>query len=115
MVSPSSNVTTRRITTCRPAGAYYLTRQTNTLVGLCFPVERLRHDLGAPSRIEVRPLAEYVLFETSGGLHGGLEIRRRSREQILDLPARRGGCLSSRGTRLSSCANWRPWGVRVVG
>ena len=56
-------------TRCRLAGAYYLTPEANTPVGLYFSVERLGHDLGAPSRVDVRPLGEYLLFEIPGGLH----------------------------------------------
>ena len=55
---------------CRLAGAYYFPPQAYTAVGLFLSVERRGHDLGAPGRVDVRPFAEYLLFEISGCFHG---------------------------------------------
>lgn len=69
MVSPSSKVDNPQETRCRLTGPQHLTPHANTPVGLRLSVERFRHDLGAPGRVDVRPLAEYLLSEIPGGLH----------------------------------------------
>ena len=55
---------------CRLAGAYYFSPQAYTAVGLFLSVEWCGHDLGAPGRVDVRPFAEYLLFEIPGCFHG---------------------------------------------
>ena len=55
---------------CRLAGAYYFAPQAYTAVGLFLSAERCGHDLGAPGRVDVRPFAEYLLFEIPGCFHG---------------------------------------------
>ncbi len=61
MVSPSSNDNPEE-TRCCLIGACYLTPVADAPVRLGFSVHRIRHDLGAPSRIDVGSLAQDLLF-----------------------------------------------------